>query len=218
MHRLHCTFWINAAAWNPGDRWGNQNMDKSQNREFLSQMFVCMFFAEAHIFSSYTKPHKHVQKQANSAHKGLCHFLFAFTLSACSRSVSFLCLSLSEYFSIDEPITDDNTVQHQHPFSLSLSPSLQHTHTHAHSSGVGLQVCLCCVLLCISLWVCVFSGRLGESDCLASLQQTALFFRLDTIHVHTSWRTDTHTQGRCVSAVKMITANKQSALNAKVAS
>lgn len=130
MHRLHCTFWINAAAWNPGDGWGNQNMVKSQNREFLSQMFVCMFFAEAHIFSSYTKPHKHVQKQANSAHKGLCHFLFAFTLSACSRSVSFLCLSLSEYFSIDEPITDDNTVQHQHPFSLSLSPSLQHTHTH----------------------------------------------------------------------------------------
>lgn len=105
---------------------------------------------------------------------------------------------------------------------LSPSPCLPlsntHTHTHAHSSGVGLQVCLCCVLLCISLWVCVFSGRLGESDCLASLQQTALFFRLDTIHVHTSWRTDTHTQGRCVSAVKMITANKQSALNAKVAS
>lgn len=133
MHRLHCTFWINAAAWNPGDGWGNQNMDKSQNREFLSQMFVCMFFAEAHIFSSYTKPHKHVQKQANSAHKGLCHFLFAFTLSACSHSVSFLCLSLSEYFSIDEPITDDNTVQHQHPFSLSLSPSLQHTHTHTCS-------------------------------------------------------------------------------------
>lgn len=70
-------------------------MDKSPNREFLSQMFVCMFFAEAHIFSSYTKPPKHVQKQASSAHKGLCHFLFAFTLSACSRSVSFLCLSLS---------------------------------------------------------------------------------------------------------------------------
>lgn len=195
MHRLHCTFWINAAAWNPGDGGGNQNMDKSQNREFLSQMFVCMFFAEAHIFSSYTKPPKHVQKQASSAHKGLCHFLFAFTLSACSRSVSFLCLSLSLNILV---LMSPLLMITQCNISI-LSPSpclpLSNTHTHAHSSGVGLQVCLCCVLLCISLWVCVFSGRLGESDFLASLQQTALFFRLDTIHVHTSWRTDTHTHG-----------------------
>lgn len=63
-------------------------------------------------------------------------------------SLSFFFHSLSEYFSIDEPITDDNTVQCQHPFPLSLSLS------HAHSSRVGLQLC-CCVLLCISVCVCL---------------------------------------------------------------
>lgn len=101
-----------------------------------------------------------------------------------------------------------------------LSPSpclpLSNTHTHMLTHQESGYKSASAVSFCAFCCECVFSGRLGESDCLASLQQTALFFRLDTIHVHTSWRTDTHTQGRCVSAVKMITANKQSALNAKV--
>lgn len=124
-------------------------MDKSQNREFLSQMFVCMFFAEAHIFSSYTKPHKHVQKQANSAHKGLCHFLFAFTLSACSRSVSFLCLSLSlNILVLMSPLL---MITQCNISILSPSPCLPLSNTHTHTCSLIRSQVTSLPLLCTSV-------------------------------------------------------------------
>lgn len=66
--------------------------------------------------------------------------------------------SLWEYFSIDEPITDDNTVQHQQLSSFfRLSLPLSH---RLASSEVGLHLCLW-ALACFSVQVCLLSRGLG---------------------------------------------------------